>query len=117
MRNLEGLPKWQPIYSPCWRLIFCVHRLNLDLVAHLLVLLELLLVGAAGVETIFWVTKFKKRMTKINFNHSNLIIPLELLLADGLFRWPELNEGSLAEVHGLVGTAARRSLCLLLASC
>jgi hypothetical protein len=37
------------------------------------------LVGAAGVETIFWMTKFEKWVTKINFNHSNLVTPLELL--------------------------------------
>ena len=41
-RNLEGLPKWQPICSPRWRLIFDIHRLNLYMTAHFLSLLELL---------------------------------------------------------------------------
>jgi hypothetical protein len=41
--------------------------------------IEVYLVGAAGAETIFWVTKREKWVTKMNFNHSNLVTPLELL--------------------------------------
>ena len=46
----------------------------------LLVYLEVYLVGAAGVETTFWVTKLEKWVTKMSFSHSNLVTPLELLL-------------------------------------
>ena len=42
--------------------------------------IEVYLVGAAGVETTFWVTKLEKRVTKMSFSHSNLVTPLELLL-------------------------------------
>ena len=41
--------------------------------------IEIYLVGAAGVETIFWVTKLEKWVTKMSFSHSNLVTPLELL--------------------------------------
>ena len=47
-RILESLPKWQPICSPYWRLIFDVHQLNLYITAHLFSLLELLLPPSKG---------------------------------------------------------------------
>jgi len=42
--------------------------------------IEVYLVGAAGVETTFWVTKLGKWVAKMSFSHSDLVTPLELLL-------------------------------------
>ena len=52
----------------------------LQKVGPIIFFLLVYLVGAAGVETIFWMTKFEKWVTKVSISHSNLIIPLELLL-------------------------------------
>ena len=59
---------------------FLSHPLNL-VTLYLDYYFLVYLVGAAGVETIFWVTKLEKWVTKMSFSHSNLVTPLELLLA------------------------------------
>ena len=56
--------------------------------------IEVYLVGAAGVETIFWVTKLEKWVTKMSFSHSTGVALIVFYLLYPLFQGAHANQNS-----------------------